>query len=451
MTRRPSTTRSIASVVITLAMALMLAEVATAEPWLLVGPRQQAMGGAGVATTFDSLATYWNPAALGFEDARWDVQFPVSGQASFEGDIFGLYDELHDTADELGGAFDRIAAMAPAPGDLEAWRDFAVNGLPGLESQDEGFAIGGHTGLLGRYRRFAFSVQGHMSGGADFFFDGIDPLLPNRPSIEDLVDALAAGVDFSLTGDAGALVLGLATIEPGVAYGHLFEDLPIIGDVALGANVKLMFGTTFRERFDLLDAGPIDIVEGFVNLDGTDSELSWGIDLGLMVRPCEWLTFGVVGRNLNSPRFNLKVDGGFELEPQARFGLAITPIERLTLALDVDLTRNASQVIEGLRSRQLGVGAEYILPIRKFWVAFRAGGYTDLQSDVNNDWAITAGLALGYGGFSLELGGGASLEDVGVGADFENVPTRLNASLLIRYEFGGPAHRWQEKRTSGSE
>jgi len=41
-----------------------LAPAAWATEFAIVGPRALGMGGAGVATTSDALATYWNPAGL---------------------------------------------------------------------------------------------------------------------------------------------------------------------------------------------------------------------------------------------------------------------------------------------------------------------------------------------------------------------------------------------------
>ena len=45
-------------------MGFMVPAQALALEFVTVGPRAMGMGGAGVAVTTDSLATYWNPAGL---------------------------------------------------------------------------------------------------------------------------------------------------------------------------------------------------------------------------------------------------------------------------------------------------------------------------------------------------------------------------------------------------
>ena len=63
----------------TLCLAILLPLQAAAVEFVFVGSRQMGMGGAGVATTSDSLATYWNPAGMAMSK-KFDIRFQGSGQ-----------------------------------------------------------------------------------------------------------------------------------------------------------------------------------------------------------------------------------------------------------------------------------------------------------------------------------------------------------------------------------
>ena len=60
-------------------VGLMVPAQALALEFVTVGPRAIGMGGAGVAITTDSLATYWNPAGLAMTQTV-DVRIQGGGQ-----------------------------------------------------------------------------------------------------------------------------------------------------------------------------------------------------------------------------------------------------------------------------------------------------------------------------------------------------------------------------------
>ncbi len=67
------------------------ADVSAVE-FVVVGPRAVGMGGAGVAVTTDSLATYWNPAGLAME-----TSVDIRGQASVQvTDRLGIASTIQD-------------------------------------------------------------------------------------------------------------------------------------------------------------------------------------------------------------------------------------------------------------------------------------------------------------------------------------------------------------------
>ena len=63
-----------------------------AVEFVIAGPRAVGMGGAGVATTTDSLATYWNPAGLAMKK-KVDIRIPVAAQGI---DRIGVLDTLDE-------------------------------------------------------------------------------------------------------------------------------------------------------------------------------------------------------------------------------------------------------------------------------------------------------------------------------------------------------------------
>src|SRR5512134_1972838 len=70
----------------------LVATPAMAVEFAVVGPRAAGMGGAGVAVTTDSLATYWNPAGLAMTQTV-DIRLQGTGQVIDRG---GVRETLRD-------------------------------------------------------------------------------------------------------------------------------------------------------------------------------------------------------------------------------------------------------------------------------------------------------------------------------------------------------------------
>ena len=75
-------------------LALLLPLQAAAVEFVFVGSRQIGMGGAGVATTTDSLATYWNPAGMAMSK-KFDIRIQGSGQFVDRGDVFDTLKDIN--------------------------------------------------------------------------------------------------------------------------------------------------------------------------------------------------------------------------------------------------------------------------------------------------------------------------------------------------------------------
>src|SRR5688572_5619258 len=110
-------------------LGLVIPTQAMALEFVSVGPRATGMGGAGVAITTDSLATYWNPAGLAMTQTV-DVRIQGGGQAI---DRLGIADAVRDLEDfnasdpNAAARAQDIAARINKPG-----ANVSVNGSAGL-------------------------------------------------------------------------------------------------------------------------------------------------------------------------------------------------------------------------------------------------------------------------------------------------------------------------------
>ena len=78
----------------TVLLAVLLPLQAAAVEFVFVGSRQMGMGGAGVATTTDSLATYWNPAGMAMSK-KFDMRIQGGGQVVDRGDVFDTIKDIN--------------------------------------------------------------------------------------------------------------------------------------------------------------------------------------------------------------------------------------------------------------------------------------------------------------------------------------------------------------------
>ncbi len=87
--------RSLKFFSLALVSTLLFPPFSSAVEFVIIGPRAVGMGGAGVAVTTDSLATYWNPAGLALTQT-----VDILAQASAQGiDLLGIRETLEDIDD----------------------------------------------------------------------------------------------------------------------------------------------------------------------------------------------------------------------------------------------------------------------------------------------------------------------------------------------------------------
>jgi len=442
-----------------------------------------------------NLAIEWDRWTTEERPFRFDAMIPASASVTVAGDVLENADALYDRVKDLdwnaieqdlddGGGFDTnnlrtllaaIATDAPrlnqhgegvlgdAGGGLSVhiWR-FGVSALAeahmagrtladlsvsGLALGDEGIAgiVGAGNDRSGAFtnpssQAFADSLvatYGIAQNQAEEIVyqaeqAGVDTGSATAQDIlGDVVAATTAGgvttAEFITNNDSGINTRSILMNQFGVAYAQPLFD----GQVAVGVNLKMVYGITQVSslRLRTLEDGSGVVEELF---DDDDRKESWRFDAdaGVTVHPFEFLSVGIAGRHLAQPRFDA-VGGDYEVDPQVRAGVAFFPTSWLTLALDCDVTRNASEGLPGYASQIAGAGAEFLL-FRT--LALRAGISKNLANAESP--VVHAGLGLDLWGFHIEAAAESALDTQPIETDGSDVriPEHLGASVLLGVE-----------------
>lgn len=238
--------------------------------------------------------------------------------------------------------------------------------------------------------------------------------------------------EFISNNETGFRTKGLGIAEIGLSYAQ-----PLLnGRLSLGASIKTLYGTTISQNFTLktLEDGT-DALEEIRDRENDDENLAFGVDVGATFLPVDFLAIGVVGKNLNQPRFDTKSGGDFKLDPQVRGGIAVFPADWVTVACDADLFKNASDVLPGYYSQCAGAGVEF-----NVWriLFLRTGVSKNLAS--SEALAFHAGLGLHTGPIHLDLAASASSELSTIELDDDGdedieFPERAGLSVMLELLF----------------
>ncbi len=229
---------------------------------------------------------------------------------------------------------------------------------------------------------------------------------------------------------SGAFVRGLVTQEVGVSYAH-----PVLrGRLGIGGNVRYLRGITSSKfiRYDDIKSGR-DLVDELTDLSNTETSNQVALDVGVLLRLNDRWRFGVVGRNLTSPSFDVSGGGDYTLDPQVRVGVALKLAPGLVMAADVDITENETDALDGLKSQLASVGTEYVLGLGEGHLALRAGAFTNLAGELHESLTVTAGVGFRIWRFQIDLAAAASpyFQEINVGG--KKLPSRLNLSGAIKW------------------
>lgn len=318
------------------------------------------------------------------------------------------------------------------------------------------------------------SIEGQLPPGSPWSSDQIGQLIwlaedgdSQNPLTQDERDILTRVVvedneeNLFTNNQSGALAAGLSTQEFGISWSH---KLPVPGykkmtgktkalfsylheKVSLGITPKYILGITFINFYSYGDGDTIsNVVDTLSDLNNREMTHNFGLDVGLSLRPVEWLQIGFIGRNVNSPSFDVqsfktvndRTIDSIELEAQVRMGVALLPIKNMILSADIDLTENGITTVPGFKSRLLSVGAEYRIGMgQSVDLNLRLGTFGNLASSQINNWSMTGGLGLRLGAFVLDLSAGGTFSDeiVRTGRNsYRDLPTGLNLGLGFKWQ-----------------
>lgn len=335
--------------------------------FVIAGPRASGMGGAGVAVTTDSLATYWNPAGLAMTQTV-DIRIQGSGLAI---DRRGLGEAIRDlenfnpnsaSAANIASARD-IANRLNQPG-----ATLSVNGTAGLY-------LKGHLGE----HAFGINVSDVATGGG-YISNPVNPV--------------------TLTGTMA--LRGFEARQLAFSYAYAFSDKTF----AIGVTAKVIQGAAYSGSVGLQGGNGVTIANHFGK---PEISTTYGIDLGAIYKPMSWIRFGIVAKDINKPVFDDTGGGEIKLEPQVRGGLALNPWSTLTLTADVDVTKNKT-LVPGVKSQLLSFGAEQTF-LSEF-ISLRIGTFKNMQ-DATTPFIPTAGLGLRLFFLRADLGGGYDFREQG--------------------------------------
>jgi hypothetical protein len=360
-------TRLLLSLVALFAALWSMSESAVAVEFAVVGARAAAMGGTGVATTTDAFATYWNPAGLALSRSV-DVRGQITAQVT---DRLGVIDTLNDI-------------NSVNKGDVSAANQARLQGLLNrLNAPGASVSAVGDGGLYAK-----FNVGSHAFGlsVADVATGGLFTATP--------LTAGTSGGQLTVTGAMTGKALEARQLT--LSYATGVED----GSLTFGATAKIIQGAAYHASVQVFDAaGDSGVKE---NIGKAQISTKFGVDVGAMYRPTNWVRAGIVAKDINQPAFDAPNGERYKLTTQIRGGLALNPWETMTISVDGDITSNKT-LVPGQKSRVIGLGLEQTFLAET--LSLRAGAMKNTE-DAASKVMPTAGLGLKLWFLRMDLGGG---------------------------------------------
>ncbi|MDX6770807.1 MAG: conjugal transfer protein TraF [Elusimicrobiota bacterium] len=401
-----------------LVAVLLAVSPAHAVEWTVLGARAQGMGGAGVAVPQGPADNYWNPANLGHAESKSGFSLPVGAH-------FGITGTVLEGANDLDEIANNAALQTQANVDAA---------LAKLGASGNGVRADAGVGLNLKIKKLAVFLNGFALMGA-------------LPQV-DLAATLPAQIA-AKTNNSKLVVKGANVSELGVGYGH---ELPFAEGLFLGGNLKLMQAKVgYADAFILREEQEFgDLLDKMKS--GARTSSSFGVDLGALwdlertfdgipLRP----RVGLTGRNLNNPKFKQPAAATaagrgdrFTVNPQARFGAAISPFNWWNVATDLDMTKNLTTV-DGVASRQWGLGSEFNV-FNRSWinVPLRVGLQRNL-ADGRSGTMLTFGAGLNLAHFHVDASVALSPKKVRTQSTgkTEEFPREAAVGLHVGLLFGG--------------
>jgi len=398
-----------------------------------VGYLANSMGGAGVAYSGGSNAAYYNPALLAVH--KYGVEISLTPRVGFREhnmadhvdalanlDVQETLDQLQqiqfDTASLINSAINGGTVDTSSPILDSVRQKFLTiqNELRGL-SAGNGLELMPGATLGVQVRNFGFGIFGMSDFAASAIVDSqrlgiIVPVTANNTqyyveynpttnlfTARNLAYYNANSLQYALDHQTTTITMkGIAYAEIPFAYGYQLKTAG--GNLDIGGSFKIMTGRTYK-----VDKA-IGTESGDLTKDINDKKknsTTFGLDAGVLFSPdkLESLSLGLVIKNFNNPKFDYFDGTQMEFKPQVRFGASFTTLlDRLTFAMDYDVTKNES-LVPGLKEQYLGGGVDFH-PFS--WLSLRAGLMKNLKNSQEGT-IPTFGLGIGAKWFQLDVSG----------------------------------------------
>lgn len=410
-----------------------------------IGFESIGMGGAGVASARGSMAGYYNPALLAASPNLLDF-VPGVGVGVREFNLSDNLDRLSNAG--LDTLFTDLATAAPggaAPAGVNQRAKDVQTSIQSLAGGNNSVGLMPTGTLSLQVRNIALGVYLTSDAGGQAIIDpartdfiikrtvgGVDVYAKYDPATNtyaasDAATYAASSLEYAIDPTHRSTYLkleGLATVEVPISYAR---KIPFpVGTMAIGASVKPMQGITYRRDVQInTESG--DISDQLKNNDKKSSTI--GVDLGVLYIPpvVRNVRFGLVGKNLNTPKFESTSGTDMEASAMWRAGMAMDLTGLVTMAADIDLTKNDR--FDGTQSQYVGGGINFH-PLGI--LSLRAGAMKNMSN--NRDGLIyTAGLGLGFRLLQFDLA--AQLASKSGSFDGNSIPryARVNLALVSRW------------------
>ncbi|MDD2697605.1 MAG: conjugal transfer protein TraF [Arcobacteraceae bacterium] len=425
-----------------------------------MGFKATGMGGAGVASSRGSMATYYNPALLGMADYTSEISINA-GIGIRENKLVDTVDQLNSL--DLSDTIDRIAANAPNSGsNLSADKQNIQDAIEVLNKipNANGLQVLPSISLTGQFSRyFGIGVYGNADIRAKMVIDKskldiivkdeatssyyqYDPINDNyiistENSYKSNSLQYALEGDPTADGDSSTYLNISSMIQTEVPVSFAYPIEKENGLLSLGISIKPMSVQTFSTDMKI-DSDSNDIGDEYDKNKKTYS--GYGVDLGVAYKEYNTgLILALVGKNINSPSFKTTADGSgrveeFKLDSFFRAGMSL-PVwnDNVEFAIDADLQQSDTSY-EGMKSQYVGGGMEFH---PASWFALRVGAMKNIASEsIDEGMIYTAGLGFGLKWLQFDLSAQAS-QKTGT-YDGNEIPkyANVNFSLISRWGDG---------------
>lgn len=356
-----------------LALTICLTSSAFAINWQMVGARQAALGGAGVANARGGDAQYYNPALLDV-DADYD-EIGTYVTAGAQGKYPEVKKVLVPNADKFYNKYntklDADAGAAIRRGPLY----FGVRSLSSLITNTK--TTNGRT--YADMGSFAEVSLGYAV---------------------KVIQGVSIGADVKV-------IEGMMS-----QYNELYAKFP---NGFGGLMKEIWYNRKLSTSWGVDVGAVIDFSELF------QSNFVWSPKVA------------IVGKNLNNPKFKRLTGDKYEMGRQARIGASLHPFtERLTVTADFDLTENET-IVKDIKSQQLGAGLEYLLINRHTLKIPLRFGFSKDYENIQEPIYLTAGFGVETADFNFEMAllSGDCMQEV----NGHDLPNALGVAMTLSWYF----------------